>query len=250
METKQHSLVELNKQMEEQKIHTDALFTDLRSKLDRKFSSFDDKFSGLETVALKYFSAGSTPIRVQESGSSQPTGLLASPEHSKPPDPPDLARSAPFTKGKGIAETPGPGEPLLPNGMSSRLTKHLALHVRQFEVKTISEAARIAILHESALACTPNRTHRVPFSPFQKSNTHQFSKVCELGTEDAELQRESLFSHISAGNTEDSLAAAVQPFIERYADLFAEPQGLSPFREGLPNLSQGRRQPSEPQTIQ
>ncbi|CAH2070054.1 unnamed protein product [Thlaspi arvense] len=47
----------------------------------------------------------------------------------------------------------------------TNMQPHLSLHVRQFAVTSISEAARIAKLHEAALAQTPQRALRAPFNP-------------------------------------------------------------------------------------
>ncbi|CAA7035404.1 unnamed protein product [Microthlaspi erraticum] len=260
METRSASLVELNKQVEEHRAHTDTLFTDLRSELDGKFSSFQERFSGLEAVILKHFTHGPTPSPAQD-GSPSPSlsaSLLSTPEVTRPPDPPDTTPHR---------------DPLLPNGMSSCLTKvelkvrlaclhlegkalqwhhnfiknrydifpswpeyvrelyarfckmfdnplselmkvkqagvsievylenfdcaltrlslptphalsifltnmneHLALNVRKFKVDSISEAARIAKLHESSLVCTLVRQPRAPFNPYPKQNHHQFNK--------------------------------------------------------------------------
>lgn len=100
METRQHTVSELNKQVEEHKQRTDTLVTDLRSEIDGRIASLEDKFSGLETVILKYFSNGSTQHRPQESGSSQSAGVLTSPEYSRPPDPPDPVRLEQISKRK------------------------------------------------------------------------------------------------------------------------------------------------------
>ncbi|CAM8880125.1 unnamed protein product [Rhodiola kirilowii] len=51
----------------------------------------------------------------------------------------------------------------------TNLHPHLALHVRQFNVGTIAEAARIARLHESSLQLTPQKPVRAPFNPYPKS---------------------------------------------------------------------------------
>ncbi|CAM8999660.1 unnamed protein product [Rhodiola kirilowii] len=45
---------------------------------------------------------------------------------------------------------------------------HLALHVRQFNVSTVAEAARIARLHESSLQHSPQKFSRAPFNPYTK----------------------------------------------------------------------------------
>lgn len=58
----------------------------------------------------------------------------------------------------------------------TNMNPHLALHARQFEVKTVTKAARIAKLHESALLCTPTRLNRAPFSPYQKPNAQPYYK--------------------------------------------------------------------------
>ncbi|CAH2033767.1 unnamed protein product [Thlaspi arvense] len=47
----------------------------------------------------------------------------------------------------------------------TNMQSHLSLHVRQFAVTSISAAARIAKLHEAALAQTPQRSLRAPFNP-------------------------------------------------------------------------------------
>lgn len=53
----------------------------------------------------------------------------------------------------------------------TNLHQHLALHVRQFEPTTLAAAAKIAKLHESALAQTPIKNHRAPFNPNHKPNS-------------------------------------------------------------------------------
>lgn len=53
----------------------------------------------------------------------------------------------------------------------TNLNPHLAYHVRQFEVKNVLAAARIAKLHESSLLHTPNKQTRAPFSPQQRSSS-------------------------------------------------------------------------------
>lgn len=45
----------------------------------------------------------------------------------------------------------------------TNMNPHPALHVRQFKPVTISDAARIAKLHESALTVTPPKYSRAPF---------------------------------------------------------------------------------------
>ncbi|CAH2079427.1 unnamed protein product [Thlaspi arvense] len=47
----------------------------------------------------------------------------------------------------------------------TNMQPHLSLHVRQFVVTSISAVARIAKLHEAALAQTPQRSLRAPFNP-------------------------------------------------------------------------------------
>lgn len=56
----------------------------------------------------------------------------------------------------------------------TNINTHLSLHVRQFEVTTVSAAAKIASMHESSLAHTPPKYQRAPFnpSPIQKQPTH------------------------------------------------------------------------------
>ncbi|CAH2051270.1 unnamed protein product [Thlaspi arvense] len=60
----------------------------------------------------------------------------------------------------------------------TNMQPHLSLHVRQFTVTTIAEAARIAKLHEAALAQTPQRLLRAPFNPLvnAKHSGPSFSK--------------------------------------------------------------------------
>lgn len=52
----------------------------------------------------------------------------------------------------------------------TNMNPHLSLHVRQFGVTTVSAAAQIACLHETALAHTPNRYQRAPFNPSTNKN--------------------------------------------------------------------------------
>nr|VDD52238.1 unnamed protein product [Brassica oleracea] len=56
----------------------------------------------------------------------------------------------------------------------TNMNPHLSLHVRQFSVTTVSDAARIASLHESSLAQTPHKYQRAPFNhfPTQKPTTN------------------------------------------------------------------------------
>ncbi|KAF3551506.1 hypothetical protein DY000_02008092 [Brassica cretica] len=56
------------------------------------------------------------------------------------------------------------------------MNQHLALHVRQFKVNSVPEAAKIAKLHELSLLHTPTRTSRYGFSSSQKSNFSQPNK--------------------------------------------------------------------------
>lgn len=53
----------------------------------------------------------------------------------------------------------------------TNMNPHLSLHVCQFEVTTVSAAANIASLHETALAHTPQRYQRAPFSPSRNQKT-------------------------------------------------------------------------------
>lgn len=50
----------------------------------------------------------------------------------------------------------------------TNLQPHLALHVRQFNVQSVAEAARIARLHESSLQQTPTRFSRNSPTPYSK----------------------------------------------------------------------------------
>ncbi|CAL9248404.1 unnamed protein product, partial [Arabidopsis halleri] len=62
----------------------------------------------------------------------------------------------------------------MPHALSIFLTNmnpHLALQARQFKVTTLTEAARIAKLHESALQHTSTKQSRNPFIPYHKPNT-------------------------------------------------------------------------------
>lgn len=47
----------------------------------------------------------------------------------------------------------------------ANMNTHLSLHTRQFEVTTISGAAKIAALHESFLSHAPTKPQRAPFNP-------------------------------------------------------------------------------------
>lgn len=58
----------------------------------------------------------------------------------------------------------------------TNMNQHLALHVRQFKVNSVPEAAKIAKLHELSLLHTPTRTSRYGFSSSQKSNFSQPNK--------------------------------------------------------------------------
>ncbi|KAJ4911271.1 Retrotransposon gag domain protein [Raphanus sativus] len=53
----------------------------------------------------------------------------------------------------------------------TNMNSHLSLHVRQFATASLSAAARIASLHESALAATPLRSYRAPFNPNQQQKS-------------------------------------------------------------------------------
>ncbi|KAL8151213.1 hypothetical protein V2J09_021021 [Rumex salicifolius] len=57
----------------------------------------------------------------------------------------------------------------------TNLHPHLALHARQFNVTTVTDAARIAKLHEASLQQTPTKP-RAPFTPYQKSASTTFHK--------------------------------------------------------------------------
>ncbi|KAF3495937.1 hypothetical protein DY000_02056684 [Brassica cretica] len=66
----------------------------------------------------------------------------------------------------------------------TNMNPHLSLHVREFNPTSMSAAARIASLHESSLAATPQRSYRAPFNPSQ----HQKSYGGQV----------SLFPHLSS----------------------------------------------------
>lgn len=53
----------------------------------------------------------------------------------------------------------------------TNMNQHLALHVRQFNVTTVSEAAHIAKLHELSLQHTLAKTTRSSFDPYQNHNS-------------------------------------------------------------------------------
>ncbi|KAL8128454.1 hypothetical protein V2J09_017609 [Rumex salicifolius] len=57
----------------------------------------------------------------------------------------------------------------------TNLNPHLAFHVQQFNVTTVSEAARIAKLHDFAIQQTPAKVSRPPFNPYSKQPS-QFHK--------------------------------------------------------------------------
>lgn len=62
----------------------------------------------------------------------------------------------------------------MPHALSIFLTNlnpQLSLQARQFKVTTVTEAARIAKLHEAALQLTSTKTYRAPFSPYSKPNS-------------------------------------------------------------------------------
>ena len=54
----------------------------------------------------------------------------------------------------------------------TNMNPHLSLHVRQFGSTSLSDAARIASLHESSLAATPQRSYRAPFNPSQQQKNY------------------------------------------------------------------------------
>ena len=54
----------------------------------------------------------------------------------------------------------------------TNMNPHLSLHVRQFGPTSLSDAARIASLHESSLAATPQRSYRAPFNPSQQQKNY------------------------------------------------------------------------------
>ncbi|XP_048596340.1 uncharacterized protein LOC106362703 [Brassica napus] len=58
----------------------------------------------------------------------------------------------------------------------TNMHQHLALHVRQFKVDTVPEAAKIAKLHELSLMHTPSRTARPSSNAPQRSNFSQTNK--------------------------------------------------------------------------
>ncbi|XP_056850923.1 uncharacterized protein LOC108825184 [Raphanus sativus] len=58
----------------------------------------------------------------------------------------------------------------------TNMNQHLALHVRQFKVSTVPEAAKIAKLHELSLSHMPTKTSRPPFNSSQRSNYSQPNK--------------------------------------------------------------------------
>ncbi|KAF2590205.1 hypothetical protein F2Q70_00041167 [Brassica cretica] len=54
----------------------------------------------------------------------------------------------------------------------TNMNPHLSLHVREFNPTSMSAAARIASLHESSLAATPQRSYRAPFNPSQQQKSY------------------------------------------------------------------------------
>lgn len=58
----------------------------------------------------------------------------------------------------------------------TNINQHLALHVRQFNVSSVPEAAKIAKLHELSLSHTPSKTPRSSFNSSQRSNYSQANK--------------------------------------------------------------------------
>ncbi|KAF8107944.1 hypothetical protein N665_0116s0143, partial [Sinapis alba] len=135
METRQHTVSELGKQIDElrtlqskqtdeQMQRTDKLMGNLRSELDGRFDEINTRFNGLEATILKCFSQGPARMRSSEPGSSQSTGfaaspgLLPTPGQTRPPEPPDLVRSEVVVTDGNIDREPAPV-----NILSTRLTK-------------------------------------------------------------------------------------------------------------------------------
>lgn len=61
----------------------------------------------------------------------------------------------------------------------------------------------------------------------------QVREVNEAVLDSQPITPEGMFSHISASGTERVHDADIQPLLESYADLFAEPTELPPFRDGF-----------------
>lgn len=64
----------------------------------------------------------------------------------------------------------------------TNMNQHLALHVRQFNVTTVPEAARIAKLQEISLHHTPIKTSRFSFNYSHKQNSPQSYKTQKTNT--------------------------------------------------------------------
>lgn len=64
----------------------------------------------------------------------------------------------------------------------TNMQPHLAYHVRQFNPNKISEAARLARLHESSLLHTPNRYSRAPFIPNPKPQPPNHTPSLSIST--------------------------------------------------------------------
>ncbi|KAF2617174.1 hypothetical protein F2Q68_00041814 [Brassica cretica] len=62
----------------------------------------------------------------------------------------------------------------------TNMNPHLSLHVREFNPTSMSAAARIASLHESSLAATPQRSYRAPFNPSQQQKSYGVISVNAL----------------------------------------------------------------------
>ncbi|KAG5407866.1 hypothetical protein IGI04_013985 [Brassica rapa subsp. trilocularis] len=58
----------------------------------------------------------------------------------------------------------------------TNMHQHLALHVRQFKVSSVPEAAKIAKLHELSLSHTPIKTLRPTYNSSQKANFSQSNR--------------------------------------------------------------------------
>lgn len=118
MKEMSQQLDELRNHQAAQKDQADKLRTDL----GEKFSDIGEKFSEMETKMLSILKqALKQPDPPQMSSPSASAVLLSTPQATKPPDPPDFCR---FEFGS-VSKAPMEAEKtsLLPNGMSTRLSK-------------------------------------------------------------------------------------------------------------------------------
>lgn len=71
----------------------------------------------------------------------------------------------------------------------ANMNPHLSLHTRQFEVTTVSGAAKIASLHESSLSHTPIQKSRAPFNPHHNQRNYNKPNPSPILTETPNNQK-------------------------------------------------------------